>query len=110
MTNHPGLEPGTLRLLSTIRSQFPPKVVDLFLCFAVDNEGYGFSEFEMWAGVYRREVLSLEFKLHGHYRPFRSSGGFGARFVIPRNFPDLGILKDRLKIASLQLVTNHKTV
>src|SRR6266550_4750429 len=88
-------KPAASRLLPAIASQLLPKVVDLFLRPAVDDEGYGFCKFEMRAGVDGHKVLPLELKLCSHHRTFWSSRSFGACLVISGNFLDPRILKNR---------------
>src|SRR6185436_272774 len=84
-------EPAALALLSTVRGQLRPEVVDLLLCLTVDEERDGFRELELGPGVQRHELLALELERAGHQR----SGFSGTSLGVPARAEDLRVLEDR---------------
>src|SRR6185503_38303 len=84
-------EPAALTLLTTARGQLRPKVVDLLLCLAVDEERDRFRELELGPGVQRHEFLALELERAGHQRSRLSGTSLG----VPASAEDLRVLEDR---------------
>src|SRR5215510_6544134 len=80
-------------LFAAFLGQSVPEVVDLFLGVAINLEGHGLAELELWPAIERHERLPVDFEFCHHYGTWLLAVDLLAGFSITTDFPEFRILE-----------------